>query len=120
MVINLLVNAMDALAEAAGSVKTITVQSGMDTGREVVLRVRDTGGGIDTEDERHMFDPFYTTKEKGLGLGLSISRTIVEAHGGALSASNSPEGGAVFSLSLPMMAQEDRDEQGHGLGNTDR
>lgn len=120
VVINLLVNAVDALAEGSGATRIITVQSGMDSGRGVTLSVRDTGRGVGADAVRRIFEPFYTTKGQGLGLGLSISRTIVEAHGGRLWASDSPEGGAVFSLSLPIMTGVDRDEQGHGSGNSDR
>ena len=62
--------------------------------------MRDTGPGISASDLPRLFEPFYTTKANGLGVGLPISRTIIEAHGGKLWAENHPEGGAVFRFTL--------------------
>jgi signal transduction histidine kinase len=66
--------------------------------------VRDTGAGIDAIHLDHMFDAFYTTKADGLGMGLAIARSIVEAHGGELRARNNPGGGATLSFTLPVAA----------------
>jgi signal transduction histidine kinase len=63
--------------------------------------VRDSGGGIEGTDLDHVFDAFYTTKAEGLGMGLAIVRSIVEAHGGRVGARNNSEGGATFSFTLP-------------------
>jgi C4-dicarboxylate-specific signal transduction histidine kinase len=67
----------------------------------VEVLVEDSGPGLDPAAAGRLFEPFYTTKPDGLGMGLAISRTIAEAHGGALTAANGPGGGAVFMLRLP-------------------
>ena len=66
------------------------------------ITVRDSGPGIDEDDIPRIFNPFYTKKEKGTGLGLAIAMKIVEAHKGQITASNSPKGGALFVVSLPL------------------
>jgi signal transduction histidine kinase len=68
----------------------------------VSVEVRDSGTGLDPEHAPHLFEPFYTTKAEGLGIGLSISRSIVEAHGGRLSAAANAPHGTVFLFSLPV------------------
>jgi signal transduction histidine kinase len=65
------------------------------------VEVQDSGIGIDAGALGKVFDPFFTTKPDGLGMGLSINRTIIEAHGGRIWATQSPEGGAIFSFNLP-------------------
>jgi two-component system sensor histidine kinase HydH len=69
--------------------------------REVVLSVRDHGPGIPTGQEDRIFEPFVTTRVRGTGLGLAIARRIADRHGGTLTASNHPDGGALFRLTLP-------------------
>jgi two-component system C4-dicarboxylate transport sensor histidine kinase DctB len=97
VLVNLIGNACDALHDAAD--KRIVV-SARRLGARVQLQVRDSGRGISGENLARVFDPFFTTSESGLGLGLSISHTIVQRLGGSLSAANAPEGGAVFTLTL--------------------
>ncbi len=99
VLINLLFNAMEAMADG-GPDRGITVRSAMNDEGRVVVAVEDTGKGIAPEEAAQLFEPFYTTKQGGLGLGLSISRSIVEAHGGKLFVRPNPRGGAVFSFTL--------------------
>lgn len=106
VVVNLVLNAMDAIDEDSEPPRDVTVESRMNGETEIVVSVRDTGKGIGEEALRSVFDPFYTTKEDGLGLGLAISRSIIESHGGRLSAADNPGRGATFSFSLPVMGKE--------------
>jgi C4-dicarboxylate-specific signal transduction histidine kinase len=73
--------------------------------RGVVVTVRDNGGGVSPEVMGRLFDPFFTTKQLGLGMGLAISRSIVEAHGGSLSAELNPDRGMTFRMTLPTVAE---------------
>src|SRR6185295_1720045 len=82
-------------------------------GAEVV--VRDSGPGIAPEHAERLFHSFFTTKPEGIGLGLSIARSIIEAHGGAIRAETHPEGGASFSFLLPAR-QPDEKTRGRALG----
>jgi two-component system C4-dicarboxylate transport sensor histidine kinase DctB len=97
VLVNLIGNACDVLKRQ--SVRQIRVSAEQD-GANVVLRVQDSGPGIETENIERIFDPFFTTSESGLGLGLSISHTIVQRLGGSLTAGNAQDGGAVFTLTL--------------------
>jgi signal transduction histidine kinase len=71
-----------------------------------VVVVEDSGVGIEGADLDQVFHAFYTTKPDGLGMGLAIARSIVEAHGGQLEAKNNPQGGATFSFTLPAIEKE--------------
>jgi len=99
VLINLVLNAMDAIADAAEGERTVTIATER-IGDQVAVEVRDTGGGIAPDHMAHLFDSFFTTKRTGMGLGLSIARTIVEAHGGRIAAANGTTG-AVFRITLP-------------------
>jgi C4-dicarboxylate-specific signal transduction histidine kinase len=101
--LNILINAEHALMDRPGA-RRIDVASSTDDARgHVSLTVRDTGSGIPADVLPRIFDPFFTTKEvgRGTGLGLAITYGIVQEHGGTISASNAPDGGAVFRLDLP-------------------
>jgi signal transduction histidine kinase len=78
------------------------VRSGTDESRSVVVSVQDSGPGLDPNSLDRLFDAFYTTKAQGLGMGLAISRSLVEAHGGRLWASANVPQGAVFQFTLPV------------------
>ncbi len=105
--LNLLTNARHAMEDAP--VRRLTVSSAVVDGgaRGVVVEVRDTGKGFSEEEARRFFTPFYTTKKSGHGLGLSISRTIVQEHSGTIEAAGSAGKGAVFTIRLPAPAAED-------------
>lgn len=97
VVLNLLLNALDAVAGGG----TIWLELRPEEGNWLVLSVSDSGGGLPGGLGAQIFEPFVSTKETGLGLGLSICKRIVEAHEGAIQADNRPEGGAVFTVRLP-------------------
>ncbi|HNY63997.1 MAG TPA: ABC transporter substrate binding protein [Deltaproteobacteria bacterium] len=100
VLINLIINAMESMTDNGAS-RSITVRSFRSDSGNAVVSVEDTGKGISQEDAQLLFEPFYTTKQGGLGLGLSISRSIIEAHGGKLLALPNPGGGAVFFFTIP-------------------
>jgi C4-dicarboxylate-specific signal transduction histidine kinase len=101
VVLNLTRNAIEAMegAKGVGSIK-VGVQGAGE--KEITVSVADCGPGISPEDAEHIFVPFYSTKTPGLGVGLSISRAIVEAHGGHLSLTPNAGGGCVFAFTLPV------------------
>ena len=101
VVLNLLSNAIDAVAAGDRPAREVTVLAGR-SGDGVRVEVRDSGVGMDAETLARIFQAFFTTKPKGMGLGLSISRTIVEAHGGTLSAHSAPGMGSTFRIELPL------------------
>jgi signal transduction histidine kinase len=103
VVINLIVNSMDAMA-AIPSGRTVIARTEINGGKSAVISISDSGPGIPEEKLSLVFDPFFTTKEQGMGIGLSIVRTIVQAHHGRIWAENDAEGGAIFRVSLPLSA----------------
>ena len=104
VLINLLMNACDAMAGVAPDLAVIVVRSAPAGADAIQLSVIDSGSGIPADALARIFDPFYTTKERGMGLGLSICRNIVAAHHGQLWAENNPQGGASVHLRLPLAA----------------
>jgi signal transduction histidine kinase len=101
VVLNLIINAIDATSEAEADAREISVTTKL-TGASAEIRIADTGPGIAAGDLKSVFDPFFTTKPQGMGMGLAIVRTIVEAHHGKISAANQPSGGAIFTIRLPI------------------
>src|SRR5262245_35578119 len=101
VLLNLVLNGMDAVADRPAMQRHVVLRGRHDGNGQVELSVTDSGHGIPRESVNRIFEPFYTTKANGMGMGLAISRTIVEAHGGRLAASNCAEGGAEFCVSLP-------------------
>jgi signal transduction histidine kinase len=101
VIVNLIVNAIDAMSAMPSARGRITVSAVRDD-NYADLSVSDLGPGIPVANLKEVFEPFFTTKPKGMGMGLSIARTIVEAHGGQLSVENRASGGAVFRIRLPL------------------
>jgi C4-dicarboxylate-specific signal transduction histidine kinase len=101
VIVNLVVNAMDAMSDLPAAERRVTVRTARDE-RFAEVSIADQGPGIAPDHLRQVFEPLFTTKTEGMGMGLSIARTIVEAHGGRLSAENQIAGGALFRLSLPL------------------
>jgi signal transduction histidine kinase len=103
--INLVGNAVDALADSGGPDARIEVELGENlAGSEVWIRVRDNGPGMDPETRSRIFEPFFTSKPGGTGLGLPITRKLVEAHGGKIEVQSSPGEGSAFLVTLPKTA----------------
>jgi signal transduction histidine kinase/integral membrane sensor domain MASE1 len=100
VVLNLVLNAMEAMVECDAPDRTIVVRTGMELDA-VHVAVQDAGPGLADGAEQRIFEPFYTTKPAGMGMGLSIARSIVHAHGGLIWATRNPERGATFHLALP-------------------
>ena len=100
VVLNLIVNGIDAIAETPNGVREIACRSWASDGQALVS-IRDTGPGIASDRLERLFEPFFTTKQDGMGMGLCIAHTIMEAHGGKISAESRPSG-AVFHVSLPL------------------
>jgi len=99
VLVNLLMNAMDAVADRPQAGRQITISTQV-RAADVEVSVRDTGPGLHADIIGTVFAPFVTTKSNGLGIGLTIARTIVDTHGGTVDARNNPEGGATFTVTL--------------------
>ena len=102
VILNLIVNGMDAVSDASDGQRRIIGRTAQLDAAFAEVSISDFGPGISAGDLEKVFDPFFTTKTKGLGMGLSIARTIIEAHGGRIWAENQATGGAVFRLVLPL------------------
>ncbi len=100
VLLNLLVNGADAMSDLPAIQRRLLVQARQLDDRTVEMAVHDAGHGIPPEKLPTIFEPFFTTKSGGMGMGLTISRTIVESHGGRISAENNAEGGATFRFTL--------------------
>ncbi|HEV2301081.1 MAG TPA: PAS domain S-box protein [Stellaceae bacterium] len=99
VVVNLVRNAIEAME--GGERRELSIAADLDEDDAIAVAIADTGPGIAPEIAERLFQPFVTTKAQGMGVGLSICRSIVEAHGGRLAAAPGPEGGTVFSFTLP-------------------
>jgi signal transduction histidine kinase len=96
-------NGTEAMAGVEDRPRELTIRSQPHDGEHVTLAVHDTGVGIDPNHLDRLFNAFFTTKGDGMGMGLSISRSIIEAHGGRLWATPNPDHGATFHFALPKM-----------------
>jgi two-component system sensor kinase FixL len=105
VLLNLVVNAFEAVAEVTDGPRKVIVRTRTLEGERVQVDVADTGPGIAAEKLDSIFEPFVTTKMHGMGVGLSVSRSIVNAHAGRIWAENGPDGGAIFHILLPAIAE---------------
>jgi PAS domain S-box-containing protein len=101
VIANLVTNAIDAMDAVDGRARTLRVKSSVSELDGVLITVEDSGPGIDPENADRIFNPFFTTKSQGMGMGLSICRSIIEAHDGRLSAHSAADRGSVFQIALP-------------------
>jgi len=102
VILNLILNSTEALMNMKQESRLIMVRTYQQDTRTVMLSVKDNGPGIEDKVMPHLFEAFYTTKQKGLGMGLAICRSIVEEHGGRLWAENNSDGGATFYFTIPI------------------
>jgi C4-dicarboxylate-specific signal transduction histidine kinase len=102
VMLNLLLNACEAMSTRPHAERMLTVFTALDGDGRLLASIADRGSGIPPEAADRLFEPFFTTKPQGLGLGLSICRSIIVAHGGRLWADNNADGGATFTLALPV------------------
>ena len=102
VILNLIINAIEAIRELTEGPRNLFVGTEKDVSNRILLTIRDSGSGLDPENAHHIFDPLYTTKREGMGMGLAVSRGIIEAHDGRLWATPNEPVGAVFQFTLPM------------------
>jgi C4-dicarboxylate-specific signal transduction histidine kinase len=101
VILNLMMNAIEAMSEVSDGPRQLLIRSAADESQNLVVTVQDSGPGLAPENLDRLFTPFYTTKPQGMGMGLAICRSIVEAHGGRLWATANDDRGAVFQFTLP-------------------
>jgi len=106
VILNLILNSAAAMRNSPQAQRKIILRTAMENSGTVKVSVRDFGTGIDENNIERLFEPFYTTKPDGLGMGLCISQRIINAHGGTAEASNNLEGGATFAFTLPARRPE--------------
>jgi C4-dicarboxylate-specific signal transduction histidine kinase len=102
VLVNLIINSIEAMSTVVNRSKVLWVKTAVRDSKYVLITVEDSGIGFDPKNVSRIFDPFFTTKSDGMGLGLSICRSIVEKHGGLLSASLGQPHGSIFQISLPI------------------
>lgn len=107
VLMNLVLNSCDAMMDIAPGLRELGIRTSADNSGNIMVVVRDSGSGIDDEEMEHMFEAFYTTKSDGIGMGLSISRSIIEAHGGRLWAENKQAKGTTFYFAIPSSTESE-------------
>jgi C4-dicarboxylate-specific signal transduction histidine kinase len=101
VILNLVVNGIEAMTSVSDRPKLLTLRTQPENKAQIRVSVQDSGVGLNEDVMRRLFEPFFTTRAKGMGMGLSISRSIIEAHGGRLWAESNGSGGASFHFTLP-------------------
>jgi C4-dicarboxylate-specific signal transduction histidine kinase len=101
VILNLIMNAIEAMGGTEASQRKLLVSSTKDGSNSVLVTIEDSGAGLDGESRDHLFEAFFTTKERGMGMGLAVSQTILQAHGGRLWATPNSSQGATFQFTLP-------------------
>jgi len=104
VIINLMINGIEAMTPVADRTRELVIRSRPHDGNQVLVTVEDAGIGIDAANIDQLYDAFFTTKPGGMGMGLSISRSIIQGHGGQLWATPNPTHGAAFHFSVPVTA----------------
>ncbi|MDX2512601.1 MAG: ATP-binding protein, partial [Desulfobacterales bacterium] len=104
--LNLILNALDSFSDTSKDNRHVVITTRHENETEIHFSVKDTGCGIDESIINDVFNPFVTTKKEGMGMGLAINRTIIQAHGGRIWAENNPDGGAIFNVVLPVKREE--------------
>ena len=102
MILNLIVNAVQAMSSVSEGARDLLISTGTAESDRVLVAVRDSGPGLPPSSAERLFEAFYTTKADGMGMGLSICRSMIEAHGGRLWASANEPHGAVFQFTVPV------------------
>ena len=102
VIINLIINAIEAMSGVGNRSRPLLISTGREASGDVLVSVQDSGAGLDVESPDRLFDAFYTTKPDGMGMGLSICRSIIEAHGGRIWASRNAGPGATFQFTVPV------------------
>ena len=111
VVMNLIRNGLESMDETPADCRRLTVKTIRRDADAVEFRVRDCGKGIGADDLKRVFEPFFTTKPEGMGMGLAISRSIVQTHGGSLGVSANQDGGCTFHFTLPTSSRESDHER---------
>ena len=109
-ILNLITNAVEAMGGVGEGARELHISTSQTARGEIFVAVQDSGPGLDAHSSDHLFDAFYSTKPHGLGVGLSVCRAIIEAHGGRLWASASKPRGATFKFTLPSLPPTERQE----------
>jgi len=108
VILNLVMNGIEAMQTVTGRPRQLVIRSDRNEARQVLVAVEDCGVGISAENAERLFNALFTTRSGGMGMGLAICRSIIEAHGGRISAANNAGSGATFQFTLP--AHQEADE----------
>jgi C4-dicarboxylate-specific signal transduction histidine kinase len=102
VILNLIVNGVEAMSAVSGRKRQMLIRSKVQEDNQILVSIEDTGIGVNADDMARLFEPFFTTRSQGIGMGLPISRSIIEAHGGRLWAESTVDQGSVFQFTLPI------------------